>query len=138
VKWYFKTVLVQDHFYSFYLLFAPANKTLTESRMINHTLPAGNGISTTGSNTCRRITTVRIPHQYSWGLEWLWLDTQSIKRILLIIPFSKYTHPNKLLFSNQSFTKNNFNYIFNIILSIMLLYKLNKRTFAINLIKCKA
>lgn len=39
-----KTVLVQDHFYSFYLLFAPANKTKAKSRMIISTLLSGNGI----------------------------------------------------------------------------------------------
>lgn len=40
-----ETVLIQDHFYSYYLLFALANKTITQSRMIKRTLLFLNGIS---------------------------------------------------------------------------------------------
>lgn len=40
-----KTVLLQGHFYSLHLLFASANKTTFQSRMIEHTL-----ISITGKS----------------------------------------------------------------------------------------
>ena len=60
----FKTVLVQDHFYSDFLLFALANKTITQSRMIMQTCLFVKEIPRTGFKMHSRLVTLLLTRTF--------------------------------------------------------------------------